>query len=322
MRPAVADPTVDRSDDMTAAAVRGVLPVFQTPYSLEGTVDLETLEAEVRWIINQGADGVVMGMVSEVLRLSDSEVEAVAGRACAVAAELGAQRILSVGAESTHVAVQRARRAVDLGATAVMAIPPLATAVDDDEKLRYYQALMGAVDVPVVVQDASGYLGQPLSIEMQARIAEEFPDQAVFKPEAQPIGPRVTALLEATSGEARILEGTGGLALVDSYQRGIVGTMPGADVCWAIVALWRALEESNSALIEAINTPLVELISVQGELDSFLAVEKHLLRRQGLLANTLVRGPVSFRLDQELTERVDSLFDALSIAAGHARAGG
>jgi hypothetical protein len=66
----------------------------------------------------------------------------------------------------------------------------------------------------------------------------------------------------------------------------------------------------------------VELISVQGELDSFLAVEKHLLRRQGLLANTLVRGPVSFRLDQELTERVDSLFDALSIAAGHARAGG
>jgi dihydrodipicolinate synthase/N-acetylneuraminate lyase len=310
-------PTDNGSEDMAAVHVSGVLPVFQTPYAPDGTVDLETLETEIRWIIGQGADGVVMGMVSEVLRLSDAEVTAVAGRACAVAAELGAQSILSVGAESTHVAVERARRAVDLGATAVMAIPPLATAVDDDEKLRYYQALLGAIDVPVVVQDASGYVGEPLSIEMQARIALEFPGQAVFKPEAQPIGPRVTALLDATSGQAQILEGTGGLALVDSYQRGIVGTMPGADVCWAIVALWRALKESDLPAIEAIKLPLVELISVQGELDSFLAVEKHLLQRQGLFSNTLVRGPVSFRLDEQLTKRVDALFDDLCTAAHH-----
>lgn len=120
---------------MTATAVNGVLPVFQTPYASDGSVDLETLEAEIRWIVEQGADGIVMGMVSEVLRLSDAEVTAVSGRACAVAAELGVQSILSVGAESTYVAVERARHAVDLGATAVMAIPPLATAVDDDEKL-------------------------------------------------------------------------------------------------------------------------------------------------------------------------------------------
>lgn len=306
---------------MTASALSGVLPVFQTPYLLDGSVDLETLEAEIRWIIKQGADGVVMGLVSEVLRLSDAEVAAVADRACVVAAELGVQSILSVGAESTHVAVERARRAVDMGATAVMAIPPLATAVDDDEKLLYYQELLRSIDIPVVVQDASGYVGQPLSIAMQARIAIEFTGQAVFKPEAPPIGPRVTALLEATSGHARILEGTGGLALVDSFQRGVVGTMPGADVCWAIVALWRALKESDTAAIEAINAPLMEMISVQGELDCFLAVEKHLLQRQGVFANTHVRGPVSFRLDEELTKRVDALFDELSIAASQVVAG-
>ncbi|MCX6431716.1 MAG: dihydrodipicolinate synthase family protein [Actinobacteria bacterium] len=306
---------------MTAVAVSGVLPVFQTPYAPDGSVDLETLEAEIRWILDQGADGVVMGMVSEVLRLSDAEVEMVANRACRVAAEAGVQCILSVGAESTHVAVERARRAVDMGATAVMAIPPLATAVADHDKLLYYRALLDAINIPVVVQDASGYVGQPLSIEMQARIAVEFPGQAVFKPEAQPIGPRVTALLEATSGNAKILEGTGGLALVDSFQRGIVGTMPGADVCWAVIALWRALKESDFAAVEAINAPLVEMISVQGELDSFLAVEKHLLQRQGLFSNTLVRGPVSFRLDPELAKYVDALFDELVLAVSQVRAG-
>jgi 4-hydroxy-tetrahydrodipicolinate synthase len=255
-----------------------------------------------------------MGMVSEVLRLSDAEVEQVAGHACAIATGLDVQCVISVGAESTHVAVERARRAANMGATAVMAIPPLATAIDDDEKFRYYAAVFEAIDIPVVVQDASGYVGQPLSIEMQARIAALFPEQAVFKPEAPPIGPRVTELLEATSGQARILEGTGGLALVDSHVRGIVGTMPGADICWAIVALWNALERGDSSIVDAINGPLVELVSMQTELDSFLAVEKHLLRRQGVFPNVLVRGPVSFRLTPDATARVDALVDRLSAA--------
>jgi len=296
---------------MTPTTPTGVLPVFQTPYTRGGSIDLPCLESELHWVLDQGCDGFVMGMVSEVLRLSDAEVLSVAGRACEVAHARSGQCVISVGAESTHVAVERARQAETLGATAVMAIPPLATAIDDEEKLSYYSAMLDAVSLPVVVQDASGYVGQPLSIEMQARIATTYPDRAVFKPEAPPIGPRVTALLEATGGAARILEGTGGIALVDSHQRGIVGTMPGADVCWAVVALWAALERGDEAVVGAINAPLTELISLQGALDSFLAVEKHLLVRQGILANAIVRGPVSFRLDGALTERVDSLFDQL-----------
>jgi 4-hydroxy-tetrahydrodipicolinate synthase len=296
---------------MTPTTPTGVLPVFQTPYTLDASIDLSSLESELHWVLDQGCDGFVMGMVSEVLRLSEAEVLSVAARACEVATARSAQCVLSVGAESTHVAVERARQAEALGATAVMAIPPMATAINDDEKLAYYSALLDAVSLPVVVQDASGYVGQPLSIEMQARIAMSHPDRAVFKPEAPPIGPRVTALLEATGGTARILEGTGGIALVDSHRRGIVGTMPGADVCWAVVALWAALERGDRAAVDEINAPLTELISLQGSLDSFLAVEKHLLVRQGILANAIVRGPVSFRLDSEQTERVESLFTQL-----------
>jgi len=57
-----------------------------------------------------------------------------------------------------------------------------------------------------------------------------------------PIGPRLSQLLAATGGKARVFEGTGGIALIDSFQRGIVGTMPGADLIDGIVALWRAPE--------------------------------------------------------------------------------
>ena len=162
------------------------------------------------------------------------------------------------------------------------------------------------------MQDASGYVGRPISIEMQAQLFNENgPDRVLFKPEATPIGPRLTALHEATSHRAMIFEGTGGLALVDSYRRGIAGTMPGADLIKPIIALWRALETHDDSRIARIEPPLCALVSLQTSLDGFLAVEKHLLVRQGIFRNTLVRGPVGYVLDETTRRQVDRLFDEL-----------
>ena len=113
-----------------------------------------------------------------------------------------------------------------------------------------------------------------------------------------------------------MFEGSGGIALVDSYRRGVVGTMPGAEVCWALVALWDALGRGDRQRIDAINGPLTALISVQAGLDGFIAVEKHLLVRQGVFRSTRVRGPVGYRLDPESRYEVDRRFDLLREAVG------
>jgi hypothetical protein len=67
------------------------------------------------------------------------------------------------------------------------------------------------VDVPLIVQDASGYVGRPLSIGLQARLHGELGDRAMFKPEAPPIGPQLTRLLSATGGRpvADVLDAPG-----------------------------------------------------------------------------------------------------------------
>lgn len=80
-----------------------------------------------------------------------------------------------------------------------------------------------------------------MPIALQARLLAEYDPCVMFKPEATPIGPRLTALREATGGQAKICEGTGGIALVDSFRRSAVGTLPGADMIAAFVALRRAL---------------------------------------------------------------------------------
>ena len=296
----------------------GVLPVFQTPYHPDESIDYDTLEREIAWLHDCGAHGIVMAMVSETLRLASEEREQLAEAACQFGRARGIV-IISVGAESSKVTERFARHAEAVGADAVMAIPPVSVGIGEgDELVAYYRRIIESVLIPVIVQDASGYVGRAMSIGVQARLLEEFgPDRVLYKPEANPIGPRLSGLREATRGRARIFEGSGGIALVDSFRRGIVGTMPGADLIRVLVPLWHALEAGDTAKADRIHGPLAAGISMQTSLDAFLAVEKHLLVRQGIFKNALVRGPVGFRLDEGTRREVDRLFDRMIEAAQH-----
>lgn len=295
----------------TNRKLSGVLPVFQTPYHDDESIDFETLQREIEWLFERGADGIVMAMVSETLRLSTDERQALAEAACVFAGPRGST-VISVGAESTHTAERLAKHAEDCGATALMAIPPVSISVGDAEQLRYYERLLKAVSIPLIVQDASGYVGKPMSIALQARMWREFHPRVLFKPEAVPIGQRLSELRDATEGKAAVFEGSGGIALVDSFHRGIVGTMPGADLIDALVALWRALLAGDEQRAYSISLPLSALVALQTGLDGFLAIEKYLLHKQGIFRNTHIRGPVAFRLDEETRQEVDRLFAKLS----------
>lgn len=298
---------------MAGQRVAGVLAVFQTPFDRDGTIDADAMGREFQWLFDNGADGVVFAMVSEVLRLSSEERDEVAARTCELAAERGAA-VISVGAESTAVARRHARHAEGCGADAVMATPPGLHRVSDDELVRYFLAIAEAVTVPLIVQDASGYVGTPLSIEVQGRLHDALGPQVKFKPEAPPIGPRLSDLMDRTDGQAQVFEGTGGLYLIDSFRRGVVGTMPAGDLVWALAALWKALEGGDFARAYRIGGPLALMVSLQTSLDSFVAIEKHLLVRQGVLPNSVMRGPVGDGLDQRTYEEVERLFDLLQEA--------
>lgn len=292
----------------------GVLPVFQTPFREDESIDASTLEAEVNWLYDCGADGIVMAMVSEILRLDSEERRQLAELACRFGTSRGAV-VISVGAESSKTAEAYTKHAEASGATAVMAIPPVSVGIGEDDLVRYYERIIRATHLSVVVQDASGYVGRPMPIVTQARLMNEFgPERVLFKPEATPIGPRLSALRGGTVGRAQIFEGTGGIALVDSHRRGIVGTMPGADLIKGIVALWRALDTKDERRIYQLSLPISSLVAVQDSLDAFLAIEKYLLVKQGIFKNTIVRGPVGYTMDDETRREVDRLFDLVTRA--------
>ncbi len=302
------------SSENNTNQLTGVFSVIQMPYHDDETIDYDTLAHEVDWLYRHGVDGLVVAMVSEVLRLTEQERREVA----AFLVQHGQNRgrvITSVGAESSYQACELTRAAEAAGVDALMAVPPIAIAADESEIRRYYERIVHATKLPVIVQDASGYVGKPMSITMQAQLLNDLGSQIYFKPEAVPICPRLTALLETTDGQARIFEGTGGISLVDSYRRGIVGTMPGAEMPWAIRALWDALEANDKPRINNISLPLAALVSMQKSLDTFLAFEKYLLVKQGVFQNTIIRGPVGYQIEKQTCVEIDRIFDLLQQAA-------
>ena len=82
-------------------ALGGVQIVFQLPYHVDESIDFDTLGLEIDHVFAAGADGLVMAMVTEVLRLTEAERHEVAGFTCQAAAGRGPV-VVSVGAESTR----------------------------------------------------------------------------------------------------------------------------------------------------------------------------------------------------------------------------
>ena len=293
--------------------VAGVLPVVHTPFLPDGEIDESSLRREIDFVYGHGADGIVLAMASNLLRLTEAErlrltrlfVEQSAGRGCV---------IISCGAESVEQARVYAQAAEAAGADALTAIPPVAVALSEDGLTTYYGGIAESVSLPIVVQDASGYVGRPMTPVYQASLLHRFgADKMLFKPESFPIGAALSGLRDATDGQAQILEGTGGMYLVDSYRRGITGTMPGSDVIDAIVALWRALEAGDEERIYQIHMPLASLIGFvnQGGLDGYINCELHILHRRGIIDPPASRVPHSGWPDPESIAELDRLVDRL-----------
>ncbi len=296
---------------------RGVYPVIQTPLDEHDQIDEVVFESEINWLIKSGVKGLVLAMVSEVMRFSAAErrnqwqivLRILDGRL---------PLIVSVGGESTAIAIQLAKAAESDGASALMATPPASFPATSSEIYSYYTAIIEAVQIPLIVQDASNYMGQPLELEMYGKLLEKYGNTRVqFKPEAKPVKERMAALQEIAGGKAKVYEGQSGLDLLDTHPLGLVGTMPGAEICWAIVAIWDALEVKDLVRASAIHACVGKLVALQPTIDAYVAVEKYLLVKQGIFTSSRQRGPVSTILSAQSKNEIDLIFNELVQVVGN-----
>jgi 4-hydroxy-tetrahydrodipicolinate synthase len=134
-------------------------------------VDLDRYGEHVRWLLDNGCDGVCPnGSLGEYQTLTDTERAAVVRTAVEAA---GPGRVLpGVSAYGSGMAVRWAEQAADAGCRAVMCLPPNAYRADDEAVVAHFRAVAG-VGLPVVAYNNPYDTKVDLTPELLARLYGE-----------------------------------------------------------------------------------------------------------------------------------------------------
>ncbi len=275
---------------MKDAELSGIVPVLPTPFGPGGQdLDLDSLRRAVRFCVASAFSGACLpAYASEFYKLSMDEryqvVEA------AVAAARGRVRIL---AQSNHhsaaLAGEIASRNEELGADLISVAIPRMFDISERDVYRFLDRVFGSTSLPVLVQDFNPG-GQTITAALARRLNEAYPQFRYLKLEQPLMAPRVVEILDETRGAVQVLEGWGGLYLLEGIEAGICGAMPAlgvADVLQRTFDLALAGKAGEASdLFERILPYLV--FSLQN-MELLLFMEKELLRRRGILACGTVR---------------------------------
>lgn len=273
-------------------AFQGVIPILVTPFKGDGKVDVASLLRLVDHLHAHGArDGFgAFGNAGEGYALLPSEkrlvldalVRHLDGRAPVIA---------GVGATGTEAAVETCKEAEGLGAAGLMVLPPYYLRPDADGLMFFYSAISDAVGIPIMVQDAPLLTQVVMPPALLARMAREIERVDYAKIEAPPTAPKITMTLEAAGDTLTLLGGLNGQFMIEEWQRGSRGTMPGSDLISVFCSIWSALE--NGELDSAWRAFQQALPLIRYELQPGLGISamKHNLVHAGVLENAMVRHP-------------------------------
>jgi 4-hydroxy-tetrahydrodipicolinate synthase len=274
---------------MTSDLLRGVCPIIDTPFTDDGAVHYDDLEA-LTATLAEACDAVALfGFASEFYKLTDAERERMAELVVDTAAAAGTPSVCSVTAQSTPVAVEEAQRFEAMGADALMILPPYVRDPPVGAVMEHIETVARAVSIPMMVQYAPGSTGMTIQPETLADLYDAVDTIEYFKIECDPAGPYIDTLHECTDGEATTFVGRAGYEMIDGYDRGAVGVMPASAMYDVYVDIDRHYRAGNRDDAIEVHADLVAFLNQLTRVG--IAAEKRVLARRGLSSTEHCRRP-------------------------------
>ena len=287
----------------------GSVPIIPIPFDDQEDIDEEGLRRLVEFAVEKKFSAICLPAYgSEFYKLTEDERV----RVVKIAAQQAAGRVTVIGQcnhGSACVALELARTNVKNGASMISVAIPRQFALSDDDLLRYLVPILNGVDVPSLVQDFSP-AGGTIGAEFAGRLLEKCPKFGYLKMEEPLLAPKLAAILQQTGGKVGVLEGTGGLFLLELIPHGLCGIMPGVAVADALDVVFklRAANKNDEAFdLYGKLLPRV-LFSFQSfqHFELYLYCEKRLLQARGLITSANCRNP-GFTPDPFTVRYVDEL---------------
>src|SRR5438876_12402947 len=153
--------------DSRAERMEGVYPILSMPFTNSRQVEVESLEREVEYLIEAGVDGLGLGLATEIPKLSEAERD-LALQTVVRQARGRVRIVMKSDALGTDLAIHYSRRAAELGADALMVMPPAGSS--GAETKAYFHEIARAVSLPIFLQDVAA---APVAPALAAQIARE-----------------------------------------------------------------------------------------------------------------------------------------------------
>ncbi|MBK5567408.1 4-hydroxy-tetrahydrodipicolinate synthase [Ensifer sp. SSB1] len=156
---------------MHSLRLEGAITALVTPFR-DGKVDVVGLMSLVEWQIRHGISGIVAcGTTSEAPTLSRAERALVIER-CVEVAERKIPVIVGTGTNSTETTIALTAEAKALGADAALVVAPYYSKPSQEGLYRHFEAIVGAVDLPVILYNVPSRTGVDLAPRTLERLAE------------------------------------------------------------------------------------------------------------------------------------------------------
>lgn len=271
----------------------GVIPPLCTPLTPDRRVDVASLACLCRFLLDAGVHGLfVTGSTGEVAYLTDRDRDTVLSTVVDVAA--GRVPVYAgIVDTSTPRVIEHGRRAVRLGADALVATAPFYAPTHPAEFAVHFRAIRDAVDAPLVAYDIPSAVHGKLPPELVAGLAAEGVLSGLKDSSGDLYGSRKVLDLLDTPG-FRVYSGSETVADL-ALLSGVDGLVPGLGNVdpHGYLRLYEAATRGDRTAAAAEQRRLRELFGIvdvgatdrMGRYSSAIGAFKESLVRRGIIAH-------------------------------------
>lgn len=273
----------------------------------------------VRFCLEGGADGLAcLLFAGEFYKFSDAERSRVAG---IVVDECNGRVPVLVGVShsGTLPSIELGLRAADAGADGVIVTPPYHANFLAEASLSvrsHFEAVASRLDLPVMIQDYETPGGVRLAASDLEGIARASDNVRYVKIEGGDHLTRIRETRALLGDRMGVFGGMAGRYLLEELALGSQGSIPGAEMVDVLAEVFGASRRGDRERAGPAFARLLPYLDfLVKHFDSFVAVEKEVLRARGVIGSSTVRSP-AVPLGADATAALGSILREMGLSPG------
>lgn len=211
--------------------LRGMGVALTTPFLPDESIDFDTLDFHIDYLIESGADYIVaLGTTAETPTLSREEklslekhiLDRVAGRIPVV---------VGIGGNNTRSIVEELSTTDRLGEfAAILSVVPYYNKPTQEGMYRHFSAIAKASPIPVILYNIPGRSGVNMEVDTIIRLAREYPGKIIGVKEASGNMEQATLIITRRPAGFLVLSGDDSLAhsMISKGGDGVISVLGNA----------------------------------------------------------------------------------------------